>query len=151
MSSLKRRITAVATAASAISAGMLAVPSAASAATSGSCGSGYTKVGSYPVTRSWEGTAGYIDVYYSRATGKNCAITRRISSLAGKAGGIWVCIDQSEGNARDCDGGNRNYRYYAGPVFVPGRGQCIDVHGGLNRRPGDNAPFTGGAQRRHCG
>jgi hypothetical protein len=152
MSSIGRRITAVATAATAISAGLLAMPSTASAAAPvGSCGSSYGKVGSYKVTRSWEGTAGYIDVYYSRSTGKNCAITRPISSLAGKAGNIWVCIEQDKGYARDCDGVTKNYRYYAGPVYVSGRGQCINVSGGLNRKPGDNQPFNGGAQKVHCG
>lgn len=150
MSTITRRLTAVATAATAISAGLLAMPSTASAATVGSCGSGYGKVGSYPVTRAWEGTAGYIDVYYSSYTGKNCAITRPISSLSGKAGNIWVCIDSPIG-ARDCDGHGANYRYYAGPVYVYARGTCIDVRGGLNRRPGDNEPFTGGAQNVHCG
>jgi hypothetical protein len=71
-----RRIVAVATSAAAISAGLLAMPTAARAAPVGSCGSSYGKVGSYNVTRPWEGVAGRIDVYYSSATGKNCAITR---------------------------------------------------------------------------
>lgn len=149
MSIMSRRITAVSTAVTAISAGLLAMPSTASAAPLGSCGSGYSKVGSYPVTRSWEGTAGHIDVYYSGASGKNCAITRPVSSLAGKAGNIWVCLDTN--TARDCDGTTANYHYYAGPVYVPARGKCIDVRGGLNRRSGDNEPFNGGAQRVHCG
>src|SRR4051812_3897222 len=100
MGSTARRITAVTAAATAITAGLLAVPTTASAAALGSCGSSYGKVGSYPVTRAWEGTAGHIDVYYSRTTGKNCAITRPISSLSGKAGNLWVCIEQTRGNAR---------------------------------------------------
>ncbi|MER7665368.1 MULTISPECIES: hypothetical protein [unclassified Streptomyces] len=152
MSTITRRITAVATAATAISAGLLAMPQAASAAPVGSCGSGYSKVGSYPVTRAWEGTAGRVDVYYSRAAGKNCAITRPNASLAGKAGHIWVCIERASGApGRSCDGNSANYRYYAGPVYVSARGACIDVRGGLNRKPGDNQPFNGGAQRVHCG
>lgn len=152
MSITGRRITAVATAATAISAGLLALPSTASAAAPvGSCGSSYGKVGSYPVTRSWESTAGYIDVYYSRSTGKNCAVTRPVSALAGKAGNIWVCIERSPYGGRACDGSSANYRYYAGPVYVSARGTCINVSGGLTRTPGDNQPFNGGAQKVHCG
>ncbi|MFB6984610.1 hypothetical protein ACNPQN_32705 [Streptomyces sp. NPDC056297] len=151
MRTINRRITAVATAVTALSAGLLATPSTASAASLGSCGSGYGKLGSYSVTRSGQGTAGHIDVYYSVASGKNCAITRPVSSLSGKAGHIWVCIEQTKGSVRDCDGVTSNYRYFAGPVYVSGRGQCINVSGGLNRRPGDNQPFNGGAQKVHCG
>jgi hypothetical protein len=151
MSTLARRITAVATAATAISAGLLAMPSTANAATVGSCGSSYGKVGSYPITRSWEGTAGYIDVYYSSASGKNCAISRPIPSLSGKAGHLWVCIERSPYGGRDCDGIQDNYRYYGGPVYTYARNSCIDVWGGMHRRPGDNEPFNGGAFKAHCG
>ncbi|MFD7233571.1 spore-associated protein A [Streptomyces sp. NPDC059881] len=146
-----RRIVAVATSAAAISAGLLAMPTAAQAAPVGSCGSSYGQVGSYNVTRPWEGVAGRIDVYYSSATGKNCAITRPNASLAGKAGKIWVYIERSTSGAAECDGHGANYRYYAGPVYISARGACIDVRGGMNKRPGDNAPFNGGARNVHCG
>ncbi|WP_331725284.1 hypothetical protein [Streptomyces zaomyceticus] len=151
MARITRRLTAVAATVSALSVGLLAAPQPASAATLGSCGSSYSKVGSYPLRADWQYNTGSIDVYYSSSTGKNCAITRPGTALAGKARHVWVCIEQTKGYGRDCDGlgYGENFRYYAGPVSVYGKGQCINVTGGFTRP--DGVVFSGMARSVHCG
>ncbi|MFI1400782.1 hypothetical protein [Streptomyces sp. NPDC020681] len=152
MNSTGRRITAVATSAAAISAGLLALPSTASAAPTGSCGSSYAKIDSYQVTRDWAKpyVGGRIDLYYSAATGKNCAITRPASGFAGKASRITVCLENADKNvAVQCDGIDKNYRYYAGPVYLYAPGDCINVRGGVTLP--DRGSYVGGAFKVHCG
>lgn len=108
-------------------------------ASSGSCGSTYTRVGHYPITASYQ-TIGYVDVYWSTTYNRNCLLTRHSSMTWGMnlwtgavirpSGYSWPRCPSSVG----CDDGF--YRYYAGPVFTPVgvdmTNRCIDVQGTID-------------------
>ncbi|GAA1857696.1 hypothetical protein [Myceligenerans crystallogenes] len=83
---------------------------------------------------------GYLDVYYSGSTGRNCAVTRHSGPSYGVSRNTWVaivrCDQATAGNGctypesrwvRDED----YYAYYAGPVSIAAAGYCIRVTGGL--------------------
>jgi hypothetical protein len=134
MKSRKSRIARAAAGAVALTAGLLAIPSTASATSipTGSCGSGYFKVATYPVRTAVN--AGETDVYYSRATQKDCAITRPIKSWAGKVPAISVCIMLANRTHESCDAWPQHVNhYYAGPVYVYAPHKCINVEADITR------------------
>ncbi|MER6948152.1 spore-associated protein A [Nonomuraea sp. NPDC000554] len=99
------------------------IASAAPASAAGECGAGYVKAGDYQI-----GSLGSLEVYYNSAKGKNCAITRATKPRSGfkqvaigLAGKVWSDVDEG------------TYTYYAGPVYVSARGQCIDVRGYIGK------------------
>ncbi|MGH8823755.1 MAG: hypothetical protein ACRDVN_04690 [Jiangellaceae bacterium] len=101
----------------------------------GPCGSSYTHIGHYAIKSSV--TVGYLDVYWSWSTKRNCLVTNHAGPTYGvrtytearirPSGFSWPSCPSSTG----CDGGQ--YRYYAGPVHTPAgvdmTNRCIDISG----------------------
>ncbi|MGW7578106.1 spore-associated protein A [Streptomyces sp. NPDC054765] len=91
------------------------------AAYNGACGSGYSVVNSAPV--SGKGT---VYLTYSARTGKNCAVTVRNSP--GKPVHMYTYLTPSDGSSAGVyDRGD--YTSYAGPVYLRGKGICVDWGG----------------------
>lgn len=96
------------------------------------------------------GTAiGELDVYYDSSTGKNCAITQAGGPSWGikKEMTVSLAICHKTGPSWNCDPGVNvdpgNYYYYAGPVSLGARGQCIMAEGGIFWNGVLNATSTG--------
>jgi hypothetical protein len=122
-----------------------------SALLGGPCGSSYTHVGHYAISGGGR-TLGYLDVYWSSSTKRNCLVTNHSGPTYGvslytearirPSGYSWPSCPSSTG----CDGGF--YRYYAGPVYTPSgvdmTRRCVDISGVV-----DWASRT--ISRIHCG
>ena len=119
-------------------AGTLASAPTAAAATSSSCGATYGYVGKHALTkvsgRSGPRTGGYVYVYYSTATKKNCAITKPVAQLRGNAWGLGVGLHSPTYKDGESDGYARGqvYTRWAGPVYVRSPHACINLVGDLN-------------------
>ncbi|MFI1739911.1 spore-associated protein A [Streptomyces sioyaensis] len=93
------------------------------AAYNGACGSGYRVVNSVPVTGK-----GTVYLTYSAKTGKNCVVTVR--NKAGKAVQMSAYVTATNGSSPWVyDSGK--YTAYAGPVYLPGKGICVDWGGSI--------------------
>ncbi|SEH03621.1 hypothetical protein SAMN05444920_14035 [Nonomuraea solani] len=102
------------------------VAGAAPAGAAGPCGSGYSRIGVYSITK--DGTrTGTLEVHYSSGTGKNCALTYGYGAYANTTSWKRVTISRGDGSGSSTDAGR--YESYAGPVYVSASGQCIDVAG----------------------
>ncbi|MEV0199706.1 hypothetical protein [Nonomuraea sp. NPDC050691] len=101
------------------------VAGAAPASAAGPCGSGYTRVGVYPVKRGDGTRTGTLEVYYSSTSRKNCALTYGYGAYANTPSWKSVVISRGDGSGSDPNSGT--FTYYAGPVYVSAGGQCIDV------------------------
>ncbi|WP_327687633.1 spore-associated protein A [Streptomyces tubercidicus] len=112
-------VAGIATMASATSA--TAAPKAA--AYNGACGSGYSVVNSVPVTGK-----GTVYLTYSAKTGKNCVVTVRNSP--GKRVSMYTYITTTDGSS-DWVYDSGQYTSYAGPVYLPGKGICVDWGGSI--------------------
>ncbi|WP_328942103.1 spore-associated protein A [Streptomyces sp. NBC_00250] len=114
------RISASMVTAGAMTAGLmvLAAP-AAEAAGYGLCGSGHKLIDSAPI-----GNLGTAYLTWNAESGRNCLVVvrgdpgapLRMSAVIGRDDGV-----------QDSDSGS--YSSYAGPVYVDGRGSCIDWGG----------------------
>jgi hypothetical protein len=159
----KRAVSIVATMAAVAGISAVAAPAASASGGYGSCGSGYHLIDTYPL-RLFEGanTGGAkILLYYNSSNGYNCAITQTTGASFGRSHqdiGVELASSQNEGywlsdnKYHQDDIGS--YRYYAGPVFVYGRGRCIDVRGWLwYYTPYGTlvSGYSGGAYPVHCG
>ncbi|MFD9791402.1 hypothetical protein ACFWXK_10670 [Streptomyces sp. NPDC059070] len=136
---------------------LTAASSASATSRTNYCGSSYTFVKSWPLqgldwTREPGKTVGYIDIYYSRATGRNCAIARPDNSVPNPRR-ISVKIRRSGHAWRQYDGwGNgSNYTHYAGPVYQSAPGACIDFAGGFSYNQGNGYQPWSEYTRKHCG
>jgi hypothetical protein len=132
----------------------LASPASANTYMVGTCGSGYTLQEATPTsTGSAAATgAGIIFLYYSSATGKNCAILRRdVNFIAAEGMGITLRVD----NGQSATDSSTLYRSYAGPVYLPARGHCVSVSAWTRGFWKDSAYLsdtnTGGIAWSHCG
>lgn len=102
----------------------------------GPCGSSYSLIGHYAIGSSGT-TLGYMDVYWSSSSRRNCMVTNHSSKTYGVSlytqamirptGYSWPSCPSSVG----CDGAF--YRYYAGPVYTPSgvdmSRRCLDMQG----------------------
>ncbi|GII52555.1 hypothetical protein Pth03_09440 [Planotetraspora thailandica] len=126
-----------------------ALTAAPASAASASCGSGYTFLDSYAIRGLNSGrTGGYVSLYWSNATGKNCAIATPISSWSGLVNHLDVQLTTPSYPGFVDDGLDANYHYYAGPIYISARGECVDV-GGYFDYGGER--FAGHAYGVHCG
>ncbi|WP_435059685.1 hypothetical protein [Streptomyces sp. bgisy060] len=120
------------------------------------CGSSYTFLKSWPIkAKYWTydagKTKGYIDIYYSRSTGKNCAIARPIDGVH-LPRGIRVKIGKSGSGWAQLDGYQANFTKYAGPVYVSARNTCINFEGGFAyNAEWDPSEAWSSYYGRHCG
>ncbi|MFG2287479.1 spore-associated protein A [Streptomyces sp. NPDC048595] len=96
-----------------------AAPTAA--AYNGACGSGYSVVNSVPVTGK-----GTVYLTYSARTGKNCVVTVRNST--GSPVYMYTYLTATDGSS-DWVYDSGNYTSYAGPVYLPAKGRCVDWGG----------------------
>ncbi|MEU8994557.1 spore-associated protein A [Streptomyces caniferus] len=93
------------------------------AAYNGACGSGYSVVNSVPVTGK-----GTVYLTYSARTGKNCVVTVRNSP--GKPVYMYTYLTATDGSS-DWVYDSGQYTSYAGPVYLPGKGICVDWGGSI--------------------
>ncbi|MGA5505928.1 hypothetical protein [Streptomyces umbrinus] len=124
------------------------IPTADAATPSTACGSSYSRVGHYAITSSFAqatNPGGYLDIYYSSSTGKNCGVVYPTSAHQGKTSRLEVDIRKSGNSTWIGDGGD--YNYYAGPVYVSAPGACIDALGMVE----DGYDYRGGFYAKHCG
>ena len=103
------------------------VAGAAPAGAAGPCGSSYSRIGVYAISRGDGTRTGTLEVYYSSSSGKNCALTYGYGSFANTTSWKRVTISRGDGSGEVTDAGH--YKTYAGPVYVSAPGQCIDVAG----------------------
>ncbi|MER5372707.1 hypothetical protein [Streptomyces sp. NPDC002553] len=155
-----RAVLAASTAGSAAIAGMVAnAPTAAAATSTSLCGSTYGYVGKHAMTKvsGKEGprTGGYVYVYYSAKTKKNCAISKPVPELRGKAWGLGVGLHSPTYKDGESDGYARGqvYTRWAGPVYVKSPHACINVVGDMNiGAPGHvRAHYEVSKNGVHCG
>ncbi|MBM9624158.1 hypothetical protein ACFQ60_02225 [Streptomyces zhihengii] len=120
------------------------------------CGSSYALLKSWPIqAQYWTSdagkTKGYIDVYYSGATGKNCAIARPVDGVH-LARGIKVKIGKTGSGWAGLDGYQANFTQYAGPVYVSARNACISFEGGFTyNATWDSSSAWSRYTSKHCG
>ncbi|MFF4482946.1 hypothetical protein ACFY1A_38895 [Streptomyces sp. NPDC001520] len=131
-------------------------PSASATDRGSRCGSAYHFKKSWPIHNVWgsdtEGrTVGYIDVYWSNSTGKNCAIARPKNGIY-KPNHIKVRVVKSGSGNWDQDGyGNENYKKFAGPVYAKARGACVNLEAGFEyNNSWDRAEAWGSYEKKHC-
>ncbi|MEW9555005.1 hypothetical protein [Nonomuraea sp. NPDC050783] len=146
-----RRKLSVVLAACSMAIPLSAVAAQPALATGGSCGSGYTFLSSYPL-RAYGTVGGYLSLYYNPSNGYNCAITRVKAAWDGAASHISAFL--SDGDSRivrdpKLDSGV-NYHYYAGPVRLYLKGQCVYASGSL-KYGGDTYTTGDAALGVHCG
>ncbi|MFE9119621.1 hypothetical protein [Streptomyces sp. NPDC007172] len=124
-----------------------AVPSANAATAASACGSSYSLVGHYPLKpyiAQAPSVGGYLDIYYSSGTGKNCAVAYPTSAQQSRTTSISVSLRIANGT---WEGDAGPYHSYAGPVYVSARGTCIDALGDIEAGYTYHGGFYGG----HCG
>ena len=92
-------------------------------------------------------------MYYSAASGKNCVIARPIAAWVGKNTYISVCISLGDkySSRESCDGYGQRYRFFAGPVYVSARHQCISIEGYLVSPTATSWPYDVLASHILCG
>jgi hypothetical protein len=153
-----RAVLAAATVSVAALAGTVATAPTAAAATS-LCGSTYAYVGKHAMTkvsgREGPRTGGYVYVYYSAKTKKNCAISKPAPALRGRSWGLGVGLHSPTYRDGESDGYARGqvYTRWAGPVYVKSPRACINVVGDMNTgTPGHvRAHYEVSKKRVHCG
>ncbi|MDT3398106.1 spore-associated protein A [Streptomyces sp. B1866] len=103
-------------------AGASAAATTAAAGYNGVCGRGYQVVNSAPI-----GRKATVYLTYNPATGRNCVVTQR--SAAGPAVWMsaWVQLVEDHESTPVVDSGK--YTSYAGPVYLPARGYCVNWGG----------------------
>ncbi|MEU9118976.1 spore-associated protein A [Streptomyces sp. NPDC048506] len=95
----------------------------ATAAYNGACGSGYRVVNSVPVTGK-----GAVYLTYNATSGKNCVVTVRNSP--GKPVYMYTYLTATDGSS-DWISDSGQYTSYAGPVYLPAKGICVDWGGSI--------------------
>jgi hypothetical protein len=106
----------------------------------GPCGSSYSHIGHYRIPRQTQyALRGYLDVYWSSTTKRNCLVTNKGGSTYGVGTYTYALIKPSgfvwpNCPSYGCDKGV--YFYYAGPVYTPSgkdmSNECIDISGGVS-------------------
>ncbi|MGW7285931.1 hypothetical protein ACWGH4_10620 [Streptomyces sp. NPDC054847] len=141
-------VTVISTLLSTAAATLVLAPSAHAATHATACGSTYSRVGHYPLSSAIAQApdpGGWLDIYYSSTTGKNCAVAYPISTLQPKTTEISISIRRS--GTAEWFGDSGPYHYYAGPAYISARGVCIDALGDLDA----GFRYHGGFYGRHCG
>lgn len=97
----------------------------------GQCGSGYSVVNSAAI-----GDAGNVYLTYNGSTGKNCVVTVRKSTgdPVHMSASIRALTDQDTKPVVD----EGDFTSYAGPVYVKGKGHCIEWSGAIEDKTYSN-------------
>jgi len=123
-----RASTAIAAVLSTCGAVVVAAPAASATSSGGNCVGQLISASNVVETQgNADGTVlGYLNVYWDSSTGENCAVLNSASGDWGTS--KWMSVDIFEvGNPYNDKSDNNYYKYYAGPVSVPGAGRCIDA------------------------
>ncbi|WP_406737605.1 spore-associated protein A [Streptomyces sp. NBC_00853] len=109
---------------------LIAFPSNANAAErgayNGACGAGYSVVNQQTVFSEGGLPAAKVYLTYSKATGKNCAVT--VNAWDDSAWLFGVNLERSD-NPDSYQSDYGTYRVYAGPVYVNAKGTCVNWGG----------------------
>ncbi|MER5933562.1 spore-associated protein A [Streptomyces sp. NPDC002054] len=137
---LRRGLTVPAALATLAAAGAAAAPASA-AGYNGACGTGYTVIDSRSL-----GDATTVFLTWNRATGKNCVVHQITTDNGGWPWLIGAWVQRTADDRKSQDHGE--YTRYAGPVYVNGRGTCINWGGRLGSDPSQHnvAEYAS-----HCG
>jgi hypothetical protein len=93
----------------------------ANAAYNGACGTGYSVVDFNNV-----GTLGTVYLTWNDRTGENCAVTVRTKPGAA----VYMQAKVFQTNHTQVSASDSGaYTTYAGPVYIPGRGECVTWRG----------------------
>ncbi|MFG2620132.1 spore-associated protein A [Streptomyces sp. NPDC048507] len=84
---------------------------------------------------------GYTYLYYSSATGRNCAYTVPKSG-SGTPQLMFVGLTRASDNVGSYQSGD--FKYYAGPVYLDARGTCVQFNGQVGS-------WSGNSGWGHCG
>ena len=128
---------------SAVAVGLLAVPSIATAAknpytAAGVCGAGYHVVDRHRMyatdpSNGRQILLATVVLTYNSATGKNCAVTMkrwRVGQAAPVYGDfLSVALAARPLGPTTVDGDSGEFKYFAGPVYVPARHRCVQFSG----------------------
>ncbi|WP_128428797.1 hypothetical protein [Streptomyces cyaneus] len=87
-------------------------------------------------------TYGTLRLYWDSSSGKNCAVMVKNNSLIPGTRYIYVQVQNISTGEQHRDG--QDYSWYAGPVDVPGRGDCVWASGSIEG-------YGGVATHDHCG
>ncbi|MFI7132432.1 hypothetical protein ACIBQ1_52705 [Nonomuraea sp. NPDC050153] len=152
--SLRKKLSAV-LAACTVTIPLSAVVAQPAYATGGTCGSGYNFLSSYPLRgygSHYDTIGGYLSIYYNPSNGYNCAITRVKAAWDGKASYVYVFLgDGDSRSVRDPKlDSSANYHYYAGPVKLYLKDQCVYADGSL-KYDGETYNTRDAAYGVHCG
>jgi hypothetical protein len=153
---VRARIAAAAIALGAL--GFVAVPAASAGqpppngsnattlATPNRCGSGYSLIDSERLDHTGR-LIGVVYLYYSNATGKNCAFTEK---LASRGTPTLVIAQLQRGDGHQAVDRNK-YKYYAGPVYMFAPGACIKWGGSVTTARPDDREDNYLSPWEHCG
>lgn len=141
---LRRVAVAAATLATAAGIGTLTAPSAASAySASGLCGSSYYNIDQHTLKHN-----GYTIavVYLSYNGSSNCVVTIK-NRYYGTSTLTEAHVAVGRHGYRDID----DYKYYAGPVYVYAKGECITWGGAATYNRSTGAAVSYNSPPEHCG
>ncbi|MFF4773015.1 protein kinase [Microtetraspora fusca] len=103
------------------------------------CNTGGHGSGFY-VQRSASFDGGTVYQLYSTSSGYNCVVAMKTADV-GKASSIWAKLEVQGGGVANDSG---SFEYYAGPVMLSGKGQCVRFSGGAGSS-------SGGGDWANCG
>ncbi|PYC88531.1 hypothetical protein C7C46_00165 [Streptomyces tateyamensis] len=88
----------------------------------------------YAVTTDSGTVYSYAHLFYDSSTGMNCAVNVKAGSLYGVASytgvTLYECAQDTPGTCTGIEvapDDSTTFKYYAGPVSVPGRGHCVQL------------------------
>jgi hypothetical protein len=87
------------------------------------CGSAYKTVNSAPV-----GSLGTVYLTYNASNGENCVATIRKNPGTAVEMSTWIYVSDTDEGGQDYG----RYTSYAGPVYVYGKGHCVDWGGQIS-------------------
>ncbi|HET9172007.1 MAG TPA: hypothetical protein VFN97_21420 [Actinospica sp.] len=130
---LARKTISASLSVAALGAMLVAAPEASATSSGGSCVG--SLISASPIIEDQGNnvgsTLGYLNVYWDGSTGENCAILNSASSDWGQT--KWMAVQLFEkGNPSNSQTDANYYKYYAGPISVPGAGRCIYADGTIS-------------------
>ncbi|MCX5084365.1 spore-associated protein [Streptomyces sp. NPDC056121] len=87
------------------------------------CGSSYKTVNSAPI-----GSLGTVYLTYNSTNGKNCVATIRKNPGTRLDMSAWIYVSDTDQGDQDYG----QYTSYAGPIYVYGKGHCVDWGGNIS-------------------
>ncbi|MFE0458538.1 hypothetical protein ACFW1A_04645 [Kitasatospora sp. NPDC058965] len=111
----------------------------------------------YALTTSSGAVYSYAHLFYDSATGNNCAVNVKAGSLYGVASytdvTLYECSGDTPGQCSEimvAPDESKTYKYWAGPVTVPGRGHCVRLFAETDNAAGSVDATYDSAVGFHC-